>query len=896
MFIVYDFECSQNQEVEPGCFDHVVNSVTAHKFCDSCGPDWTPETRCMRCQEAFKEFDADPSTALEEFVDWLYEPHNKGAIVLAHNAGRYDAQFILRHLALQGIKGKIVANGNQIIQLKVERQFTLKDTFLFMPLSLAKLAQSFDIPEQKGYFPYLFDTPDNHHYVGAWPPAASYNPGGKSRAERQKFETWYEEQRGKTFDMQQEKRKYRRNDVTILHKVVWEYRRQILADTSVDPFAEACTPASTRSRIYRKKFMPEKTIGLIPNGGYRAHDQYSHIAIRWLEYEQEQRGIRIQHAQNGGEKKIVGPRGREYSLDGFHFDPDSKEATAFEFYGCRFHGCPRCFPQQREKLAVLGRDHNTRTLEDAYQDTLRRQRYLEDTYGMTLVTKWECELKEEAKTNALLQEYLDNPLKTGIYDVIGPRDALYGGRTFTNQFYLRADNNTRITHQDVCSEYPWACKYRRFPIGHPEIFTHNFKFSTPFPNQVNGRQLPYFGLIKCRVLPPQDLLDPVLPVRFKINGADKLVFPLCAQCAQEQNSEAGSCQHSPLERSIVGTWVSPELQKAIDCGYKILELIEVWHYPRSEQLDKNKLGLFTADINFFLKMKQEASGWPRGVETDEEKDAYIEDYYQKEGIRLDKNKIKYNPGRRLIAKLFLNTLWGKFGQRSNQTTIEFMTDEGRYFEILENGELEITGGMIISQDLVSVHYKRREDCVPVANNTNPGLASFVTTYGRLRLYTCMEELGPRLAYGDTDSVIYTTGPGEQELPTGPYLGDLTNEVPAGQHITEFVSSGPKVYSYKVADDSSGEHKYANTKMKGICLTDTTQDLLQFEDIKQQTDNFLAGREEPVIVPIQQIRHKGLGNVVTIHTKKQYKPVYNQRVPLPSSYRTVPFGYQGSLLQ
>ena len=99
------------------------------------------------------------------------------------------------------------------------RQFTLKDTILFLPLSLSALATAFEIPEQKGYFPYLFDTPENHRYVGAWPPAASYNPRGKSRAERQKFEEWYKEQDGKIFDMQQEKRRYRRDDVTILHKV-----------------------------------------------------------------------------------------------------------------------------------------------------------------------------------------------------------------------------------------------------------------------------------------------------------------------------------------------------------------------------------------------------------------------------------------------------------------------------------------------------------------------------------------------------------------------------------------------------------------------------------------------------------------------------------------------------
>jgi hypothetical protein len=39
---------------------------------------------------------------------------------------------------------------------------------------------------------------------------------------------------------------------------------------------------------------------------------------------------------------------------------------------------------------------------------------------------------------------------------------------------------------------------------------------------------------------------------------------------------------------------------------------------------------------------------------------YIRDYHEKEGILLDYNNIK-NPGLRALAKLMLNSFWGKFG-------------------------------------------------------------------------------------------------------------------------------------------------------------------------------------------------------------------------------------------
>ena len=43
---------------------------------------------------------------------------------------------------------------------------------------------------------------------------------------------------------------------------------------------------------------------------------------------------------------------------------------------------------------------------------------------------------------------------------------------------------------------------------------------------------------------------------------------------------------------------------------------------------------------------------------EEQKQAYIDEYYEHEGIRLDPEKIEYNPGMRSLAKLMLNSLWG----------------------------------------------------------------------------------------------------------------------------------------------------------------------------------------------------------------------------------------------
>ena len=93
--------------------------------------------------------------------------------------------------------------------------------------------------------------------------------------------------------------------------------------------------------------------------------------------------------------------------------------------------------------------------------------------------------------------------------------------------------------------------------------------------------------------------------------------------------------------------------KAIEKGYVVLNLHEVWHWE--ETTDE----LFKEYVDTFLKIKQEASGYPTWCVTDEQKQRYVDDYYEHEGIRLDPDKIEYNPGLRFLAKLMLNSLWGK---------------------------------------------------------------------------------------------------------------------------------------------------------------------------------------------------------------------------------------------
>ena len=152
-------------------------------------------------------------------------------------------------------------------------------------------------------------------------------------------------------------------------------------------------------------------------------------------------------------------------------------------------------------------------------------------------------------------------------------------------------------------------------VGHPRIITENFDdISTNF------------GLIKCTVLPPRGLFHPVLPYRTK----GQLMFPLCKECADTCNQTP--CTHFDCERAIQATWCSVQLEKALERGYQVLQLHEVWHF--SESTDE----LFRDYVNTFLKIKEEASGYPKSYVTEEQKQQYIEEYFERERIYYRKHR------------------------------------------------------------------------------------------------------------------------------------------------------------------------------------------------------------------------------------------------------------------
>ena len=185
---------------------------------------------------------------------------------------------------------------------------------------------------------------------------------------------------------------------------------------------------------------------------------------------------------------------------------------------------------------------------------------------------------------------------------------------------------------------------------------------------------------------------------------------------------------------------------------------------------------------------------------------------------------------------------GKFAQRSNLTKTEVVTEPKVLFHYLESDEYEVSDARMVNDETVEVHYKKKDAFAEQNDNVNIVIAAFTTAYARLKLYDLLDLLQERVLYYDTDSVIYVHEPGKPDPPLGDYLGDLTDELDAGDYITTFISGGPKNYAY-ITNNGKSE-----TKIRGITLNYAATKKLNLDVMRHLVDSHVnCHTEEKVTV-------------------------------------------------
>ena len=834
-----------------------------------------PNLLCYRVQEENRTITLRGEDCVEFFLHHLDDRSHppdqnieeQPLIILFHNLKGFDGIFILNELykGMRTVEEQLTV-GAKVLSFK-SGPLVFKDSLCFLPMPLSSFPATFGLTElKKGFFPHSFNTLEHQDYVGPIPALHYYEPDGMSPKMKTELERWHAEQvrRGAEYHFQEELQAYCESDVDILQKGCDAFCKEFERYAGFNPFAECFTIASACNRYWRKTHLVPETIAVEPPQGWRgARVNQSWVALQWLQYQESclpkvsASLTRIRHVRNGGEKELRTEKGKEY-VDGY----DEQANVVYEFMGCLWHGCPTCCKHQRQRRYGANPD---RTLEELYESTCAKIQRLERA-GYRVVVEWECEWEKKVKTTPAIQTFLQT---MEMVPPLQPREAFFGGRTGAVSLYHQVGPGEKIYYVDVTSLYPWVNKNAYYPLGHPKI-----EFEP-----ANQDLSEYFGLALVTILPPRGLYHPVLPVRH----GGKLTFPLCMACVREQQAKpmlerSALCTHTDQQRQLRGTWCTPEIEKAKEKGYELLHIHEVWHFPRKEA------GLFQPYVDTWLKLKQESAGWPRWCTTEEEKRRYVRQYREREGIHLQ--NVDKNAGRKQVAKLMLNSFWGKFGEKTNKSKVEQVVQPHQLYKILTDSANDLQTLRICTDDVLEVVYRQTEDNDLPSDKTNIFIAAFTTYWARLKLYSYLERLGEQVLYYDTDSVIYRWKQGQCEIETGDFLGEMTDELD-GDHIVEFVSGGAKNYGYRTA---GGKFE---CKVRGFTLNVRGREVLNYHTMK---DNILSDLDDPAdrTIAVKNPNHFKRDSVhkkiKLVEQVKNYRLVFDKRVVNLASKRSHPFGY------
>ena len=468
-----------------------------------------------------------------------------------------------------------------------------------------------------------------------------------------------------------------------------------------------------------------------------------------------------------------------------------------------------------------------------------------------------------------IASYCMNVFKTKDYDNIKYPQAVldkkeyyfikrsfFGGRT---EVFRKLVEGQECQYTDIQSLYPNCQYFKQLPYGIPK-----WRMSKSTDNSTSGlknieayiHNLPNEGkdaFFEVDVECPKQLHIPVLPGKEKLDGGDKLVFSL----------------NDKQKRVYYGV----ELRESLNQGYKIKRFYKSLEFKTTDQF-------FKTYIRRWLEIKVNASKKPDMSEN--EYQIFCERHKKEFGFTPNQS---YNPGLRALSKLCLNSLWGKWGQRPNLPQSEWINkkNKSKFYMLLKkavDGYVDIKEILDDVDGSIYIQFAYNEEKLNKLEglkSTNIALASAITSNARICLYSHMKNLGERICYCDTDSVVYIVDKNNEDnnIKIDNFLGGM--ELEDDGIFNRFVATAPKCYAY------IGEKEH--TKSKGITLTYCNSKLINYNTLK----NLVVNKEE--ILTERNMRFPIKESVMTtIYQPKLVKMNGDKRVFSDVTYNSRPYGY------
>jgi len=780
---------------------------------------------------------------VKELFQFFTEGFLKGATLFAHNAGRYDAIFVEKYMnEMHGYLPVKLQRGTRIMQMYFEENdLTFKDSLCFIQSTLRAMPANYGIEElRKGFFPHRLMTVDYLRYAEQVdfkvpkPPreiwqhdVALTREGEREDREMDVFlDEFYTEANG-LWDLKKDAIEYCISDTVLLGQVLRVFRERCICLAQQIPgdvknefdVLQYVTLPSAVMNLFMSKSLPEKTITVI--------DRYSALmrkeAVEWVVYELRDSLERLTE------------------LEYFPSEWDGLVSiisgnTFYCFLPCYDYGCPKCYPSNHRNLRV-----NVSFYRCFQRYTKLNADFLHFVWvnGYRAVQMWEHDWDRLKRLKEYKAWVLDTRNAVEDFIPLDPRESYKGGVSEMFKIYYPH----AFSMADFVSQYPTTMLGFSFspttadkilwemPVGRCERIM--------FPPISRFMESTRLGIIKCRILAPDNLYAPFLGFRVDslLNASYEVIYGLCRVCMMTRNDSP--CVHSSSERSFTGVWTLNEIRYALSIGYQVLHITEMWEY------ESRSNAIFKDFIVPFVKTKiiSKAEGLVENGEFTEQGRAVFE-YLKEMGVIVNPSDFKNAPIDRLVAKLIMNCLYGKFGQRALwPSSVSFSgspEDVLRCHIFLQDSQI-----VIESFDLIKRKYDGGEDVVVIMSymknypsskgdvKKNDIIAAYITAFGREMLNRAIQSVGEDIVYCDTDSILH------RKLDSLPYqvgfrFGDLELELP---EAPLWVANGRKSYLYQ---DLKGNNV---CKQKGVSLKSSMKDIFTTDNMMRMIEDTTSRFDE-----------------------------------------------------
>lgn len=411
----------------------------------------------------------------------------------------------------------------------------------------------------------------------------------------------------------------------------------------------------------------------------------------------------------------------------------------------------------------------------------------------------------------------------------------------------------------------------------------------------------------------------------------KMTVSLCSNFRDKFNTSA--CHHNDEERALESVYTHQEIEFSLSLGYTILQVISkrayYTYFSKSPYIElkcfwlsqwKPKFSFCTFQVFEVYQYSEEMpflapifktlassklkySGFPASIQTDSEKEEFVERLNKAHGfdktcqvLKLEVSTIEDSPPKRAHKKGLQNWLAGKFCQSNAKCKIVYVHNQQDLIDLFDKGENVIDIDLINSTTM-QVTIEPNKTKVNVNRLSNVIIGAMITSVARCRIYQeklNLDKVGCKVHYMDTDSLIYSFPDNITSLPIneGYSYGQLKPELPSGS-IQEYCSLGSKSYSLIFKKDNQC---HATLKISGLSLeSSNVKGLINVKVYNRFVRSFLKNRSMSLETP--QIRRKTKKTFSGTKKRLQKVSLSNSIFPKRLSFTkkdgnsfTLPYGY------